>query len=703
MSSSWQRTNGTRALLAAMLLSPVFAQAPPPEPPARFERVLWCGDLARGAGLAAKGGYTAVQIGRGVDPAPAVEHGLGYYLDQPIGKGLLELRDEQWQPLAAAYQKTRDVAALIRPGCFNVPGAVDGAAEAAATEAVRVRGDGLRFVALADEASATRHDAPLDTCRCEHCLAAFRTFLARRWPSIGAVNEALGTQYTAFADVEPVSTDAVRRRELGDAQLPADLRAYSLWLEFVDTQWAAAVQRVAAAVQAAVPGVPVGLTGLSVPAAFGGNDPARLLPGLTLLEPYAIGGAPELTRCLASPQAHRYATLAPPAAEALAGVSLPSFVQAQVAAMACEGLAGVVVWNDGTIADKTGAGTPFGNAVQAALRRFAPALDACAGASIEPADVWVLESHASVRAWWMLDSAGDGMTWVRRLASHEREHSTSQAARLGWIRVLQDLGLQPRFVGEQALAERLLRERPRCLVLPATIAMADRTAQAIAAFVQGGGTVLADHGTGIYDETLRRRGAGGHDALFGIVERSLRWEDLLVREGRTTSRERGLPCAERGLRGNLAERGDGGDRHVEHAAGRGRAVYLNAPVAGYARWRLDPAQVEPARELRRRVRAVLQRAGVEPPCEVRGEGLPTCIERTVLRRRDGSTVLAIRVNALEAPIVMQRLAANGPRPVQIEFPVARSLRPVGGDDLGSGTRFELPLDAFGALFLEVAR
>ena len=692
-------------LLAGVLLAGAAAagspQAPPrPAPPARFERVLWCSDPAAGAALARAHGFSAVQLGRGASPAPVIEAGLGFYLDQPIGKGLLELRDEPWRAVQQAYERTRDPGALVRPGGLQAPGAIAAAAGAAAAEAARVRGPALRFVALADEASATRHDAPLDTCRCEHCLAAFRAFLARRFDGVDAANAAMGTHFPSFAEALPPTTDQVRRRELGDIALPRDLRPFALWLDFVDGQWADAVTTIAAAVQAEVPGVPVGLTGLQPPAAFGGNDYARYVPPLTLLEPYPIAGAPELARSLA-PAAHRYATLAPPGADVLAHVTLAPFVRAQIAAMACHGLAGVVVWNDGTVgaADRA---SPFGAAVREALARHGAVLDACAGAEVETDPVWLVESQASVRAWWMLDSAGDGMTWTRRLASYERAHSTSQNARLGWLRLLQDLGLQPRFVADTLLPERLLRERPRVLVLPATIALAERAAQAIAAYARAGGVVLADHGTGLYDETLLRRDRGALDSLFGVAERSLRWDHLWVREGRATSRERGLPLAEQGLRGTLAERREHGDAHLELAAGRGRAVYLNAPVAGYPAWRLAPDAIEAARELRRRVRSVLAGAGVTPPCEVRGEGLPTCIERVRLRLRTGEAVLAVRVHALDAPGVLQQLATGSAlRDVRLELPAPRTLRQLGGAEVGTGSTFDLKLDPFGALLLEV--
>jgi len=681
-------------------------QAMAVDPPARFERILWTSDLARHAAAAKAHGYSAVQLGRGSDPAPAIAQQLGYYLDQPVGKGVFELRDEQWKPLLRAYEQGRDPAVLVRPGCFATPGLIDGLARDAAAEALRVAGPGLRFIALADEPSATRHDAPLDTCRCSHCDAAFRTFVRARFATVDALNVALGSQFASFDDVVPLSTDQVRRAQLGDTVLPRNLRAFSLRQQFVDEQFAAAVHAVAASVQRAVPRVPVGLTGLQVPAAFGGSDYARLLPGLTLAEPYDPGAAALATSLLPA-GAHRYSTLFAPAAETKAAqVPLVQMLKAQLAEMAAHGLAGVVVWNDALVFGPDGTVTPFGTAVDEAMRRLGPMLDACAGAVMERSSVWVLESQASVRAWWMLDSSRDGMTWVRRLSSHEATHSTSQGSRRSWVRLLQDLGLQPYFIGEAALPERLLQERPRCLVLPAAIALDDRTVQAITSYVRSGGTVLADHSAGLYDGELVLRSGGALDDVFGIEVRSLLWDDLLVREGRpvATARRQELPLAERGLQGHLGERRDGGHAFLENQLGKGRAVYLNAPVCDYERLRLDQTAVERAQDLRRRVRVVLERAGVVASCDVRGAGLPTCIERVRMRLRDGRIVLVVRCNALDDPLLLAGLARDGVRPVTIELPQERHLRLLGGEDLGTSSKFDLRLDPFGALFLEeVAR
>ena len=86
---------------------------------------------------------------------------------------------------------------------------------------------------------------------------------------------------------------------------------------------------------------------------------------------------------------------------------------------------------------------------------------------------------------------------------------------------------------------------------------------------------------------------------------------------------------------------------------------------------------------------------------MRGAGLPTCIERVKLRLRDGRTVLVIRLAALGDPHLLATLAQNGMRDIRIDLPVVTHLRILGGADLGTGLQFELRLDPFGALFLEV--
>ncbi|MEC7583950.1 MAG: alpha-amylase family protein [Planctomycetota bacterium] len=705
----WRRTCGLVVLVAGLAVAQEPEAAKPQAQQAGaeaaadgsgFQRILWvpADQAEKPAVLQAvrKAGFDAINLGPTGDFAAVVEQGLGYYLDQPIGKGYLELREPEWAPLRVTYERDRDPRALVRPTCLGDPALRTKLAARAGKAAAGAAGSGLRFVALADEASSTLHNAPLDTCYCQGCLSAFGQFLRERYGSVEELDLAWATEFGDWEAVEPLSTDQVRRRELGGLTLPENLRAWSDWLEFQDSRFAGAVAEVAASVQRELPDVPVGLTGLQVPGAFGGNDYVGLLPGLTLLEPYDIGGSQELALSLGEPRAEHWFTLVLPDEPR----PFESLATAHLAAAASRGNKGMVVWSYGRMLEGSGEPTKAGAGLQRALQRLERPLDALAGAQLEYSSVWIVESQASVRAWWMLDSVTDGMTWVRRLASHEAKNSTSQAARRSWIKLLSDLGLTPRFVGEHELPERLLREQPRCLILPAAIALSDRNCQAISSYAYAGGTVLADHSTALYDTSLVRRSTGGLDELFGITARSLRWDRLRVREGRCGQGDSWL--AEIGLEGQLVERQGDEVLFVERRPGRGRAVYLNLPVCEYAAIRLDSDKVSRARDLRRRVSQVLRSADVEPFVDVRGEGLPTCIARTLLRAPDGRQLLSVRVDAIDRPKLLAQLAREGARDVRLFFDRPRRLASLTGEPLGSAESFEFKLDVYAGLFVEVA-
>ena len=182
---------------------------------------------------------------------------------------------------------------------------------------------------------------------------------------------------------------------------------------------------------------------------------------------------------------------------------------------------------------------------------------------------------------------------------------------------------------------------------------------------------------------------------------------MLVHEGRARRAGRlssGAAAAERGLRARLSD--PVGDFHVqlEQRLGTGSAFYLNLAVCEYGRFRLDPARVQAAVALRRRVRHVLREARVDPPVLVEARGLPTCIERTVLRRPDGQRLIAVRVNALAAPAILARLAAGGPYRATLRFPKALALVDLAtGVTRPAATAHELPLDPYTGIFLAVPR
>ncbi len=646
-------------------------------------------------------GVRGVMLGPGQDAAAARAAGHAVLVDQLVGKGILELREPQFAALRDAYERDRDVRHLARPGCLSDPAT---AVELAVCAAGAM--DGLTIpvaVSLGDEISTTRHANPLDFSFSPAALSALRADLRVRYPDLRSLNTSWGTAFTEWEQVVPPTADQARAQmRARPGELPANLTAWAHHRRFTDASLARVVTDLATAVRARWP-VPCGLTGIQQPSAYGGSNLDLLLPALDFFEAYDIGGARDLAMSLARRDAWQLTTVFWPEGDHAAAL-----LQARVADALVHGMRLVVPWHAGLLVQRTPDGiisTDYGRALAAAIAR-ADTLAPLAGAQFVRSPIWIVEEHASVQAHWMLDSAGDGDTWIRRLSSYEATHSTSLATRHAWVRLLEDLGRQGRFVPARRLAEALATETPRVVVLPAQIALGDATVATLAGYVRGGGVLLADATVGFYDADLHRRARPALDDVFGLAPRPVPGlQGLLVREGGAADGVRlasGAAVAERDVMAELAERSDTLRVQCEHRHGRGLAVYLNFAVCEYGRVRLDPARIATAQDLRRRVRRVLDTAGALPPVEVAAAGLPTCIERAVLRDSTGRSLLAIRVNALESPPLMRQLVARGKTDVTVHFqkPV-RMRRLEDGIVLGPAVSFEMVLDPAWGIFLEV--
>ncbi len=670
-----------------------------------FETILWLhGGPERDAAFYERlhgMGFTGVNVSSGGNSAGPAAEGLRFYVDQLVPKGVLELRDREWEPLWQAYDSGRDARKLIRPGCLTSP-AAQAVIDKSLTRFREVARHRPFAVALGDEVSLTRHANPLDFCVSPTCQDGFRVFLKRRYGEVSRLNTVWQAGYRSFDEVLPWTTDRVRRREVGGAEMPLDMRPWSDHLDYRDALFARVVRLSVESAARMAKSVPVGLTGIQPPSAFGGHDYARLLPELGFYEAYDIGGARALARSFAKPGAVEIATLFRPKHD-----NMPEWVAARLDDMLSHGMNGVVVWSAAEVFAASGKASAFGHAFDRALRGVSRAKQLFAGAKVEPSSIWIVESQASVRAHWMLDSRKDGPTWTKRLSSYEAQNSTSLAARKSWVRLLQDLGYQPRFVSAKRLQIDLAGSRPKLLILPAQLAMSDVEAGAVYDYVQRGGTVVADHGTGIYDENLVRRKYAACDRLFGLEQRSHELADQLVFGGVAAESGRlasGAAVAELEITGKLAEPQGNSVVQIEKQTGRGRAVYLNLAVCEYAAVRLDRKRTHVARDLRARVRRILERIGMAPPVLVRGKGLPTCIERVMLRTPKGRRLLAIRFHALENPSLQTLLGRIGPKDIRVVFPRDVQLIDAREDKLlGTGSSFDLQLDPWRALLLEVRR
>lgn len=615
-------------------------------------------------------GVSGVALSPGQDPEPARQAGLVCCQDVLVGAGRLQLRESEREPLRSAYEHGRDAACLQPPHCLCEP-ATRGELLARAATALDQWGDAPPCaVILADAASTTHRIDPLDVSFSGAALAQFRLWLRSRYQDLAALNGAWHGSFASFDDVMPCTVDGVLARDaILTPGLPSSLAAWGEHRTFMDTVLGSTVQALARCTRAKL-AVPCGLTAIQPPAAYGGADFGRLLPALDLFEVADVGGARDLAMALARRPARQLRRIVSP------GPDGPT-VLAQVADALAHGMAGVLMCAEDPLVERAEDGprpTAFGTALATALQRargWAP----FAGARLLRSPVWIVESQPAVQVHWMLDAAPDGAAWIERTSADEIARSTSLAARAGWVRLLEDLGLQGDFVLADDLPERLRGEPPRLLVLPASLALPDRTGTAIADYVAGGGVAVADGMLAFYDEHLVRRRRPALDDVFGL-DRNPSDGGFFVVQGRPADAARlasGAAASERGVSADVCERDAGGCCvQCEHRWGQGLAVYLNLAVCEYVRVRLDSARVATARDLRRRVQRVLDAASVPPPVLVRGSGLPTCVERMLLTSAVGRQLLCVRLNALEQPRLLQTLGRRALEPVEIRF--ARPVR-----------------------------
>ncbi len=613
--------------------------------------------------------------------------GMPFYVDHAVPKGFLHIRPETFTSARDAFRKSPGAATLGRPTCLRDPAALADAEAALKRVAQVCRTFRPDFVSLTDEPSATRGINPIDWCQDARCVTALPAFLTERWGDAQRAREVWGTHWPANAPPVPVDTEDARRAAFHAIGPPSLIAAWNDTRSFADQAFIDAVAHLASGLRRELPGVPVGLNGVSMPSAFGGFDWEQLAPVLDAIEPYDNGAARDLIEGCARPGTSFAHTYFPESRDAtsLAHELWHYFLKGDRAAI----FFSTRHW---LMANDPKRPTPLLEAVAPLLKELAS--DALApwrrSRRLRP-QVAILHSMASTRAHWLIDTRHDGTSWFNRLSSYEDENSSEAVNRAAWTALLADLGLSYRFVSTMDLRSgALAKSDVSVLVLPRTIALSDTEARAIEHFSQAH-LVLADRDIGLFTHRLERRQKPALDDLFGITRAGpvdlSTLGDLTVR-GPTpaTPHERAITAAG-------AESGasiDGVPVLFARGSAGGRAVYLNLRIGSYSKDRVsDPDR---AARLRNWIRPQLLGSQIRARVDLleRATGRQPLITTHV--RTDGDDLLV----AFEAP-----LPATDSRPGSESRPHAApvpfvALVPgtfqftdaVSGAELGSGNRIE---------------
>jgi len=360
------------------------------------------------------------------------------------------------------------------------------------------------FYDLADESGIADLAAFWDFDFSDESLGEMRDWLKERYGTLAALNTQWATSFVTWDAVTPETTSEAMKRTDDNFSSWADHK------DWMDTSFARALKMGVDAIQSVDPEAYVAIAGGQMPG-WGGYDYYRLSQVLTAIEPYDIGNNIEILR-----------SLNPRIAMVTTAFARGDGEKHRIWYEALHGARGNLIWDDkaehisrdGTIGARGREVAPYYNE----LRNGIGALLINSVRQSDP--IAIHYSQASMRTEWMVTQKPKGEAWINRSSSTERKDSDFLRLRESYCRLIEDLGLQYKFVAYgQVEAGELLKGGYRVLILPHSSALSAGEAAGIRAFVDQGGLLITDGDVGTFDEHSRRLPNSSISGISGSAQR----------------------------------------------------------------------------------------------------------------------------------------------------------------------------------------
>ncbi|HEY3322722.1 MAG TPA: alpha-amylase family protein [Planctomycetota bacterium] len=655
MANASERAGALRGLVAwvAVLgycaageMAPGVPEIPPPKHWDSFVILAWQfqTDVTRDKALYESVNLHGFHIDRRNDKlqAFAKETNWPFYVDHTAGKGYLHLGN-----LADKVKKNKNI--IVRPNSLVDPATIEAMKKLISENVASAKGSSVVAYALDDEISLGNFCSPAEVDGHPNSIAGYRKYLAQLYGTIEKLNAEYDATYKSFDEISPKSYEAFR------AQLkPADIGKLNLsqwcdWRGYMDSQFADCVASMVRFANSLDASVPAGFVGGQSPSAYGGYDYRKLCGAAQWMEAYDIGGSNEILRS--------FWTAKRPHVQTFFSSKDPHKDAWFLWYYLCHGNRGVIAWPEGwfvkgQVSEHIKALAPVFKEVQGPVSKLV--IDA----RFVNDPVAIYYSHPSIQVTWAMDAACHGGTWPNRSSSMDCACSTSGNSRIAWLKTLEDIGVQGKFIQqEQLLGGELERGGFKVLLLNRTLCLSDAEAAAVKAFVKKGGTVIADHLCGIMDEHGKARAVGALDDVFGI-KRDLSKGILGGQVLTEINAEKGysgvtpknwdvggapvykdVAAFERGLTaaGGKAEADASGEPVVVR---NGTAVYLNLSPIGY----LLKRPTHEAKEWLPLVAGLLKTAGVTPRLVMKVDGRPAAAMEALFWKNGEKTTLCVLKN-----------------------------------------------------------
>jgi len=281
-------------------------------------------------------------------------------------------------------------------------------------------------------------------------------------------------------------------------------------MTYNDSYWAVFLGKLVEAANAADPETPCGFVGGQSPNLFGGYDYAKLMKRIQFLESYNIGSSTEIIRSFNPQNAMPIVTTH--FHNDQRGTANDIW---QTWYYLAHGNRGMIGWVEGWF-DKDKKPRPWLDEYKATNKEVGGIQGKkLVGARWLHDGVALYYSHPSIQVSWCLDIEPHGRTWINR--NGDCRLGTSHLVRKAWEYLITDSGLQYNFIPYDEVVVNGVPKEYKVVILPACYALSDIEAARFRAFVEAGGTLIADFAPGLFDHRGKARAKGALDDLFGVA------------------------------------------------------------------------------------------------------------------------------------------------------------------------------------------
>ncbi len=622
-----------------------------------------------------------------------------YYVDHTADKGYLHLGNK-------ADQVSRKKEIIVRPNSLVDPATIATMKEHIRANVTSAKGSSVVAYALDDEISLGNFCSPAEVDGSPASVAGYRKFLEKMYSKIEKLNAEYGTSFTNFSEINPESFEKFRGQLKPDAIGAFNLSQWCDWRSYMDTQFAECLEDLCKYANGLDPNTPCGFVGGQTPNCWGGYDYRKLCKAVQWMEAYDMGGNNEIL--------HSFWTQKRPHVQTYFSSKNPKLDTWYLWYYVCHGNRGVICWpfidaekiswfKDGKAADFIDGCKETYKEVQGPVGK--KIID---GEFVHD-PVAIYYSHPSIQMTWAMDAATHGGTWPNRSSSMDNTCGTSHLTRVGWLKTLEDVGIQANFIHMDHLLDGVLtKDNYKVLFLNRVLCLSDAEADAIKAFSAKGGVVIADHLCGIFDEHGKARKTGALDDIFGVKHdlskgilggKTLTEVDAERDYGSFSKKNwavedapvyKEMPVFERGLAAEGKAKAEFSANGSAAVVRNGKNVYLNLSPAGY----LLKRPTGDSKDWAPFVAQIFKEAGIEPRLKLSADNNAAYGLESIFWKNGARTTLCIVKNlGRQASISGFGSAdANLGQKVRLKLTFAKPVKELKnertGKDLGNGAQFE---------------